>query len=76
MEAYTGEILLFAFDWVPQDCLPCDGRIVAINQYQALFTVVWNKTGQDTFQLPDLAQTAPSGTAYRICSLGVYPLRK
>lgn len=63
-EAYVGEIRAVAFDYAPDGWLPCDGRVLPINQYQALFSLLGNRFGGDpvsTFGLPDLRGSAAIG---------------
>lgn len=60
---YVGEIRLFAFDqYAPVNFLPCDGRLVAIASYQALFSIIsttYGGDGRTTFGLPDLRGCSP-----------------
>lgn len=61
-DAYLGEIRLFSFSKFPVDWLPCDGRLLPIAQYQALFTILGTTYGGDgvqTFGLPNLSQRVP-----------------
>ncbi|MDP1663583.1 MAG: tail fiber protein [Methylobacter sp.] len=54
---FLGEIRAFAFGLVPQDWLPCEGQILQVQQYTALFSLIRNEfggDGQKTFALPDL----------------------
>lgn len=58
---YLGEIRNFAFSSVsggqqPAGWMPCDGRALQINQYQALFSLIGTAFGgtSTTFNLPDL----------------------
>lgn len=56
-EAYLGEIRLFAGDYAPQDWHLCDGSLLQINQYQALYSLLGTTYGGDgvqSFALPDL----------------------
>lgn len=58
MEPFLGEIRLmgFAFD-TAEGWLLCDGRILQIRQYSALFSLLSNRFGGDgttTFAIPDL----------------------
>lgn len=64
MEEYVGVIKLFAFSRIPQDWLPCDGRLVQISQHQALYSLIGNIYGGDgrtNFALPDLRNCIPIG---------------
>jgi len=57
MEPYYGEIRVFAFDFVPEGWLACDGAILQINQFTALYSLLGTKFGGDgkkTFAVPDL----------------------
>lgn len=62
MDAYTGEIRMFAGNYAPQGWMTCDGQRLSINQYTALFSILGTSYGGDgvqTFQLPNLASRAP-----------------
>jgi microcystin-dependent protein len=55
-----------------------DGRILSIQQYSALFTVIgtiYGGNGSTTFALPNLTDQAPNLTTYSICVQGTYPSR-
>jgi microcystin-dependent protein len=54
---FLGELRAFAYNKLPQGWLPCDGRLLNIQQYQALYTLLGVQFGGDaktTFALPDL----------------------
>lgn len=54
---FLGEIRWFSIDWTPKGWLPCDGRILSVNQNQALYALLGTRYGGDgvnTFNLPDL----------------------
>lgn len=56
-EPYIGEIRIFPWNWPPQGWAPCDGRILAIQNNQALFSLLgtqYGGNGTTTFALPDL----------------------
>lgn len=77
MNGYLGEIIQFAFNFVPLGFLPCDGATLQIAQYTTLFYLIGTTYGGDgttTFKLPDLtnAQAFPC-MKYYICTEGVYP---
>ncbi len=64
-EPYIGSICTFAFDWCPRGYLPADGRLLPINQNQALFALVGFRYGGDnstTFGIPDLRGRSVIGT--------------
>jgi microcystin-dependent protein len=56
-EAFVGEVRLVAFNFAPPDWLMCEGQVLAITQYAALYTLLGTTYGGDgikTFGLPDL----------------------
>jgi microcystin-dependent protein len=60
---YVGEIRAFASE-LPRDWLPCDGRLLPINQNNALFALIgtfYGGDGTSTFALPDLRGRAAAG---------------
>lgn len=64
MDPYLGEIRLFGFTFAPVDWLPCDGRLLPISQYTALFSLLattYGGDGRTTFAIPDLRGRVPVG---------------
>lgn len=64
-DTFLGEIMLFAGDFTPVGYLPCDGRLVNISQYSALFSLLGTQYGGNgitTFGLPDLRGRVPMGS--------------
>lgn len=62
MEPLLAEIRLFAFGFVPKGWVACAGQLLAINQNQALFSLLGTMYGGDgrvTFALPDLRFRSP-----------------
>ena len=62
MEEYIGTVQAFAFGFTPRDWLPCNGQLLAISQYQTLFSLLGTTYGGDgrtTFGLPDLRGRTP-----------------
>lgn len=56
-ESLVGEIQIFGFSFPPYGWFPCDGRLLAISQYSALFSLLgtnYGGNGTSTFALPDL----------------------
>ena len=54
---FIGEIRLFAGDFAPEGWAICDGRVLAIAQYEMLFMLIGTAYGGDgdtTFALPNL----------------------
>lgn len=57
MEPYLGEIRAFAGNFAPVGWLQCNGTLLPISQYDALFTLIGTTYGGDgitTFALPNL----------------------
>lgn len=64
MDQYLAEIRLFGFNFAPTGWLFCDGRLLPIAQYNALFSLLGTTYGGDgvtTFGLPDLRGRVPMG---------------
>ena len=57
IEPYLGNIAVFAGNFAPRAWMFCQGQLLAIAQYDALFALIGNTyggDGQNTFALPDL----------------------
>ena len=57
MEPFIGQIQAFGFNFAPRGWAQCNGQILAISQYSALFSLLGTTFGGDgrtTFALPDL----------------------
>lgn len=57
MDAMIGEVRAFPYNFVPRGWIACDGRLLAISQYTALFSLIgtiYGGNGTTTFALPDL----------------------
>ncbi len=64
MDEYIGIIKLFGGNFAPQGWLYCDGSILNISQYSALFALLgttYGGNGSSTFALPDLRGRAAIG---------------
>lgn len=62
MEQYIGQIMMFGGNFAPRSWALCDGQLLAISQYQALFSILGTTYGGDgrtTFALPDLRGRVP-----------------
>lgn len=79
MDYLIGQITLFPYSFIPYGWLPCNGTLLPVNQYQALFSLIGNKFGGDgvtNFALPNMQGAEPiPGMAYAICNQGIYPQR-
>jgi microcystin-dependent protein len=63
-EVFMGQIMLGAFGFAPKNFAMCNGQLLAINQNQALFSLLGTQFGGDgrvTFALPDLRGRVPVG---------------
>lgn len=74
MEPFLGEVRLLPYNFAPVGWLDCDGSLLPIAQYDALFTLLgttYGGDGQTTFALPDLRGRVPihNGTG---SGLGTY----
>ncbi len=61
-EPYLGEIGIFSFGFEPQGWAQCNGQLLAVQQNQALFSLLgtrYSGNGVTTFGLPDLRGRAP-----------------
>ena len=63
-QPYIGEIRMFAFGnrGAPNGWFPCDGRLLPIAEYDALFALIgttYGGDGQVTFAVPDLRGRVP-----------------
>lgn len=77
-EPFVGEIRIFGFSRAPSGWLACDGSLLAISQYDALFSLLgttYGGNGQTTFALPDLRGRIPLHQGQGP-GLGSYPIGK
>lgn len=71
-DAFIGQIYFFPYDFVPSGWMLCDGQILKINEYVAVFAVIGNAYGGDgssTFALPNMIGRA-AAHADKASSLG------
>jgi microcystin-dependent protein len=64
-QPFVGDIRIFGGNFAPVSYLKCAGQLLAISQYDTLFTILGTMYGGDgvqTFQLPDLQGRVPMGT--------------
>jgi microcystin-dependent protein len=71
---YVGEIRVVGFSFAPVDWALCDGQLLSIAQYEALFSLLGTTYGGDgvnTFALPNLQSRIPihQGNGYVIGQL-------
>jgi microcystin-dependent protein len=63
-QPYLGAIFIFAGNFAPRGFQLCQGQILPISQYAALFSILgttYGGNGVTTFALPDLQGRAPIG---------------
>jgi microcystin-dependent protein len=63
MDPLIGEIKMFPGSFAPQGWYTCEGQLLPINQYQALFAIIGTTYGGDginSFKLPDLRGAFPT----------------
>jgi microcystin-dependent protein len=61
---FVGEVRMFAGNFPPSGWIQCDGQILPIAQYRALFSLlgaVYGGDGTTTFGIPDLRDSVPIG---------------
>jgi len=64
MDGYIGELKCFAGTFPPQNWQFCQGQILPISEFEALFSIIGAQFGGDgraNFALPDLRGRAPIG---------------
>lgn len=71
MEPYLGEIRIFAGNFAPVGWAFCNGALLSVSEYDALFTLLGTTYGGDgvlTFGLPDLRGRIPvhAGNGYNL----------
>ena len=63
-EPFIGEVKLLGFNFPPLGYMTCQGQILSIAAYTALFSLIgttYGGNGQTTFALPDLQGRMPAG---------------
>ncbi len=64
MTAMIGEVRAFPYNFVPRGWIACDGRLLPISQYTALFSIIgtiYGGDGRTTFAVPDLEKIQGQG---------------
>ncbi len=67
MDPFIGQIMAVGFDFAPKGWAMCDGQLLPINKYQALFSLLgtlYGGNGTTNFALPDLRGRAPIGMGH------------
>jgi len=76
MDGYLGEVKMFAGTYAPKNWAFCDGSVIAIQNYTALFSLLGTQFGGDgrtSFGIPDLRGRVPIGVG---TGLGLTPRRQ
>lgn len=76
MTPFVGMIAIFSFNYAPRQWALCNGQLLSISQYQALFSLLgttYGGDGRSTFGLPDLRGRTPLGQGQGI-GLSYYTL--
>jgi microcystin-dependent protein len=74
-DPYIGEIRMFGGNFAPVGWLFCQGQLLPISQYDALFNLIgttYGGDGQNTFALPNLASRMPmhQGSGFVLGQMG------
>ncbi|MFG1423032.1 phage tail protein [Roseixanthobacter liquoris] len=65
MDGYIGEVRIFATNYAPANWIACEGQLLQVRAFQALFSVLSNAYGGDgrnDFGIPDLRGAAAVAT--------------
>ena len=65
MDPFIGQIMMFAGTFAPANWALCNGQILPISEYTALFSILgttYGGNGRTTFALPDLRGRVPMGS--------------
>ncbi|MCH2218340.1 MAG: tail fiber protein, partial [Flavobacteriales bacterium] len=65
MDPFIGQIMMFAGTFAPVNWALCNGQILPISEYTALFSILgttYGGNGRTTFALPDLRGRVPMGS--------------
>ncbi len=83
MEPFIGTMMRFAGNYAPKNWKFCDGTLLSIKDYEALYSILDNSYGGDgktTFALPNLKQTGQDPITqngfgrYIIAIVGMFPM--
>ena len=70
MNYFLSQIIILPLNFAPKGFAFCNGELLQIAQYQALFSLIGTTFGGDgttNFALPDYSGKAPTGSNYFIC---------
>jgi len=72
VDNFVGEIRLLPFNWAPNGWVPCDGRLLNLQQNIALYSLIgtlYGGDGKTTFAVPDLRGRVPVHRNYNNFSI-------
>jgi microcystin-dependent protein len=79
VDALIGTVMLFPYNFAPSGWMLCNGQVLTITQYQALFALIgatYGGDGRTTFAVPNLNGAQPLPTInYYIAVTGIFPSR-
>jgi microcystin-dependent protein len=79
MDGFIGTVMLVGFNFEPAGWAFCNGQVLNIMDYQALYYLLgttYGGDGKNTFALPNLnAGALQTGLNYIICVAGNFPSR-
>lgn len=79
MDYFIGSIELFPYTFAQMGWMYCNGQLLGITQYSALYALIGTQFGGDgvnNFALPNLQGAEPiPGLHYLICVEGIFPPR-
>lgn len=61
-EPFIGQVMMVSFDFAPENWALCNGQLLSVSEYPALFSLLGTRfggDGTDTFGLPDLRGRGP-----------------
>ena len=73
MEEYLGEIRIVGYNWAPRNWDNCEGQLLDIGSYQALYSLLGTQfggNGRTSFALPDLRGRVPMHADYYLNQVG------
>lgn len=80
MDEFIGKIDLYPYSFAPMGSALCNGQILQVAQYSALYALIGNTYGGtygQTFAVPNMQGLEPvPGMNYYIITEGIFPTRE
>jgi len=80
MDSFIGTIQLFPYSYAPKGWMRCEGQLMKITEYSALYSLLGTRFGGDgttTFGLPNMKGKEPvPDVSYCIATEGIYPVKQ